>query len=109
MAPPPPPTRWAGAIEVLTADGTVSSTSHARFWRWDDSPLGTTWGGVIEGPPDVLPFPSAEPVAVRLRASGQTGTIMPLEQPPQPMQPAGDHAWRNGRRVEGVGPPPFDA
>ena len=109
MASPLPPTRWEGPIEVLTAAGAVAGTSHARFWRRDDSALGTTWGGIIEGLPDALPLPSAEPVTVRLRASGRTGTIMPLEQPAQPSHPAGDHAWRSRRRIEGVGPPPFES
>ena len=109
MALPLPPTRWEGPIEVLTAAGAVAGTSHARFWRRDDSPLGTTWGGIIEGLPDALPLPSAEPVTVRLRASGRTGHIMPLERPAQPIQPAGDHAGHKGHRIEGVGPPPFES
>jgi hypothetical protein len=105
MAPPPPPTRWAGPVEILAAAGDVAGTSHARFWRRDDSPLGTAWGGIIAALPTAIPSLSAEPVAVRLLASGRTGTIKPLVPPSTPS--TGAEPRGNAHRVEGLGAPPF--
>ena len=105
MAPPAPPSRWEGLIEILATAGAVAGTSHARFWRRDDSPLGTAWGGIIEGLPAAIPFRPAEPVAIRLLASGRTGSIRPVVQPTT-YRPGADPRG-NAHRIEGLGAPPF--
>jgi hypothetical protein len=107
MAPPPPPTRWEGPIEILAADGDVAGIGHARFWRRDDSPLGTAWGGIVEALPAAIPCLSAEPVAIRLLASGRTGAIKPLMPPTTPSTGAEPEPPRYAHRVEGLGAPPF--
>jgi hypothetical protein len=90
---------------MLAAAGAVAGTSHARFWRRDDSPLGTAWGGIVAALPTAIPGLSAEPVAVRLLASGRIGTIKPLV-PPTPHR-TGAEPRGNAHRVEGRGAPPF--
>lgn len=105
MTPPAPPTRWDGTIEILAATGDVAGTGHARFWRRDDSPLGTAWGGVIEELPTAVTSLSSAPVAVRVVESGRTGTIKPLEQPST--HPAGAEPRATAHRIEGLGAPPF--
>ena len=100
-----PPARWQGLVEVLTAgDGT--RTSRARFWRRDDSPLGTAWGATIEEFA-ARPPPVSAPTTVRLLDSGRTGVVRPIEPPPPPVARAVDDPRMNQRRVEGISSPPF--
>ena len=108
MASPLPPTRWEGPVELLADTGAVAATGYARFWRRDDSPWGTAWGGLMEAPSSALPAPAAEPVAVRLPHSGRTGIVRPIAQPQPPTPGTAAAPQGTAQRVEGLGPPPFE-